>query len=297
MIQPALPSFNALLAQSGIDPKSVLVMRHRPWESSLNLIFDTIAAEHPDLFNCYQSTHGPKTEAALKRAKFLASFIRHQAGTALFIGLFAVRGFRPLTAAEVQARPWHRELVAMGMSGDFATNKSDLIAEFELEETDWARDWSQRLVVRWPGADRAWYQWADRNVFQIEAIAFGPLLEPPVPNWDRMCPTWAELRVLPRKWKNSLIHWRGIYLITDTSDNMRYVGSACGGENLLQRWKEYSETGHGGNKHLHRRNPEAFRFSILELVSPTASKEAVIALESNWKERLLTRWPHGLNDN
>jgi len=272
-------------------------MRHRPWEHSLNLIFDTIASEHPDLFNCYQSTQSPRAEAALKRAKYLASFIRHETGTALFIGLYAVRDFRFLSAAEVQGRPRHKELVAMGMSGNFSAKNSEIIAEFNLENTEWAGDWSKRLVIRWPGADRAWYQWADRNDYRIEAVAPTPLLEHPVPSWNLVHPTWAELRVLPRKWKSSLMHWRGIYLITDTSDNMRYVGSASGSENILQRWIDYSHTGHGGNKLLRLRNPDKFRFSILELVSPTAAASEVIALENNWKARLLTWWPHGLNSN
>jgi hypothetical protein len=297
MEQPSLPTLNALLEQSGVDPNSVLVMRHRPWETSLNLVFDSIASEHSQLFDCYQSSHGPRTEAALKKAKYLASFIRHETGTALFIGLYSVDGFCMKTAEEIQSRPLHRELVAMGMSGDFSAQRSDQIADFALTRTQWAGDWSQRLIVKWPGADRAWYQWAGRNRFEIVALAAEPVLGKAPPPWHEMCPNWAELKVLPKQWRDALRHWRGIYLITDLSDGSQYVGAAYGNENLLQRWVNYAETGHGGNKHLRLRNPETFQFAILELVSPTASPEEVIELERSWKARLASRWPNGLNDN
>ncbi len=297
MDQPQIPSLNLLLEETGIDPNLVLAMRHRPWEDSLNLTFDSIAAEHPALFNCYQSTHGPRTEAALKRARYLASFIRHEPGTALFIGLFEVGGFEVRLANEIEARPLHQELVAMGMSGDFATRRSTQVAEFSLQKTDWAKDWQQRLIVRWPGADRAWYQWVGRTKVEIEALAEAPVLETRPPPWQQMCPNWAELRVLPRKWQDALRHWRGIYLITDATDGLQYVGSAAGEENLLQRWTDYAKTGHGGNKRLRQRSPEKFRFSILERISPDAPRDEVLALENSWKDRLQTRWPKGLNGN
>jgi hypothetical protein len=81
-------TINALLHASGVQPKDVLLFRHRPGEPHLNRIFDRIVAERRDLFDCYQGTHGPRTETALQKAKYLASFIRHRAGTALFVGFY-----------------------------------------------------------------------------------------------------------------------------------------------------------------------------------------------------------------
>ena len=68
-------------------------------------------------------------------------------------------------------------------------------------------------------------------------------------------------------------------------------------ENLLGRWLNYAASGHGGNRLLRQRDPQHFRFTILERVSPDMYAEDVIRLESTWKERLHTRAPHGLNDN
>jgi len=286
-----------MLEKSGIDPNGVLVMRHRPWEPSLNLVFDSIAAEHHELFNCYQSTHGPRTEAALKNAKHLAACIRHDAGTAVFIGLYSVNGHKLRSAAEIESRELHQKLVQMGMSGDFATRRSDIIAEFNLAKTDWAQNWQQRMIIKWPGIDRAWYQWAGRGTFQVKAVNEDSVIQTEMPSWQQICPTWAELKVLPQKWQNALRHWRGIYLITDSTDSKQYVGSASGSENILQRWNEYAITGHGGNKHLQKRSPAKFRFSILERVSPDAPNDEVVRLEQSWKRRLVTNWPNGLNDN
>jgi len=94
-----------------------------------------------------------------------------------------------------------------------------------------------------------------------------------------------------------LSQWRGVYYIFDTSDGKGYVGSAYGDKNLLGRWLNYAASGHGDNSLLRERDPQNFRFSILQLVAPVMDPTDVIQLESRWKERLHTRAPYGLNDN
>ena len=81
-------------------------------------------------------------------------------------------------------------------------------------------------------------------------------------------------------------------------DGARYVGKADGEDNLLGRWRAYGATGHGGNARLRGRDPASFRFTILELVSPTAAPDVTMALEASWKRRLHTRDSRfGLNAN
>jgi hypothetical protein len=77
---------------------------------------------------------------------------------------------------------------------------------------------------------------------------------------------------------------------------MMYVGSAYGKENLYQRWTDYANTGHGGNKHLKSRNPENFVFSILQLVPLDIPQKEVTQSENRWMNRLHTVHPNGLND-
>ena len=93
-----------------------------------------------------------------------------------------------------------------------------------------------------------------------------------------------------------LREWRGVYLIVDEADGQRYVGSASGAENLLGRWQAHVARDRGVTAELGKRDPTGFRFSILELLAPSASAEEVLAIEGNWKDRLATRsW--GLNRN
>ena len=117
-----------------------------------------------------------------------------------------------------------------------------------------------------------------------------------MPPWDALSLRWEELEILPSRWKAALREWRGIYFIFDESDGKGYVGSAYGTENILGRWLNYAATGHGGNKQLRKRDPQNFRFSILQRVSPDMDADDVIRIEGTWKERLHTR-NYGLNEN
>lgn len=290
-------TFNGALQESGVDLREVVVFRHRPYEPALNRVFEWIAAERSDLYDCYQSTHAPRVEAALSRAKYVASFLRHGGGLSVFVGLHEVRSQRTITVEECLARPAHRELTSLGMVGIKASDQRTHVQEFDLPTVDWHSDWKGRLIISWPPPDRSWWRWADRNIFQIEAITSESQFARLMPEWNELVFAWQELAVLPETWAIALGQWRGIYLIIDTSDGRQYVGSAYGEENILQRWREYARTGHGGNKYLRGRDPTNFRFAILQRLSPDLGDTEVVKAEATWKERLRSRWPHGLNDN
>ena len=290
-------TFNDALSAAGIGLSDVIVFRHRPYEAELNRIFEWIAAERSDLFDCYQSTHSARVEGALTRAKFVASFIRYGGGSAVFVGLHAIRSFRTITTQECIARPKHQELMSLGMVGIKATDGRTHLIEFDLPTLQWHADWKGRLIIDWPPPDRSWWRWADRNTFSIEALLLESAFAKMMPPWDQLVFTWQELSVLPASWAAAMSQWRGIYLIRDLGDGKPYVGSAYGAENILQRWREYARSGHGGNKHLRGRDPANFHFAILQRLSPDLSDAEVIKAESTWKERLLSRWPSGLNDN
>jgi hypothetical protein len=129
------------------------------------------------------------------------------------------------------------------------------------------------------------------------AILEDSALAAAMPDWTEIALTWAELAVLPTRWRAALSRWRGIYYIFDVSDGKGYVGAAYGESNLLDRWQNYAARGHGGNAQLRQRDPANFRFTILQRVSPDMDAGDVIRLEGSWKERLHTRQPYGLNDN
>jgi len=110
----------------------------------------------------------------------------------------------------------------------------------------------------------------------VLAILEDSALDAAMPGWDEIALNWADLELLPTRWKSKLSEWPGLYYIFDVSDGKGYVGSAYGGDNLLGRWLNYSASGHGGNSLLRKRDPQNCRFAILQRVS---------------------RPPYGLNDN
>jgi hypothetical protein len=131
----------------------------------------------------------------------------------------------------------------------------------------------------------------------ILAIREDSALDAAMPPWNELALAWDELGVMPTKWQSAIAQWRGIYYIFDTSDGKGYVGSASGGDNILGRWLGYSATGHGDNVLLRDRDHKNFRFSILQLVSPSMEPADVVEIETTWKKRLHTRTPYGLNAN
>lgn len=290
---PAL-DLNALLRAEGIDPQGVVVLRHRPYEPELRKLFPWLIAERRELFEAFQRTHGKTVEASVARAACVASFFGHEAGKAVFVGLYRVNGAMRISRDDYWAIPEHRELAEFGMEG---MNVQEECLLFDLEHLEAMSEWSGRLVFRWPGLERGWRRWAANNVFPVHSIAEESLLVAPMPRWQELALGWKELHALPSSWQAALRQWRGIYYIRDRASGKGYVGSAYGQANLLGRWLGYAASGHGGNKLLRGLDPADFEFSILQLLAHDAETADVVAAENSWKLRLHTRAPDGLNDN
>lgn len=279
-----------LLADAGVDLERTLVMRHRPTEPALRQALSVYAAEFPDKYNAYQRSQKPRQEKMLTRAKRLVSFLGVTPKEALFIGVYEVKGFRAISDDEYWAIPENQEFRQLGSSIRTSTFWFDLRLMSALKE------WSGKLVVGWPGLERAWVRWAEGNIFPVRAMFPESVLAKPAPPWRELAVDWSRLQLLPKMWREQLAQWRGVYLIRDTSDGKCYVGSAYGEQNILGRWLNYAAKGDGGNVKLRERDPIKFVFSILERVSPDAPMEDVVALEATWKTRLDTR-KTGLNIN
>lgn len=293
-------NLNDLLIHKGIDPKRVLVLRHRPSEPELNKVLPWLAAEKPEVFNAYQQTQGEKLQRVMEGmtgSGHVVSFIGHEPGKALFIGLYSIGPTKPLTLDEYWQVPAYIELKAFGMKGFTEEESRTSILWFDLGLTDFYASWKGKLIIGWPPPERSWWRRSHRNELPILSILEDSALDAAMPEWDEIALSWEELGVLPSRWKSVLSQWRGIYYIFDTFDGKGYVGSAYGEANLYGRWIDYAARGHGGNRLLRQRDPRNFRFSILQRVSPDMDARDLIRLESSWKERLHTRDPYGLNDN
>lgn len=121
------------------------------------------------------------------------------------------------------------------------------------------------------------------------------------PGFEDIDVSFEELEALVEKgradWKAPLSSVAGVYLITDTKLNKRYVGSAWGQGGVWSRWQAYVQTGHGGNVALVpivssgtieycRKN---FRFTLLEHRPGGVGKEVLEGREGHWKRILFTR--------
>jgi len=291
-------NLNDLLTKQGLDTKlrkHIVVMRHRPHEQALRKVLPWLAAEKLDLFSAYQQTQSEMAEQVLTQAEYLASFIGHEPGEALFVGLYKVGRSHSLTFNQFWKVRSFRELGKLGMMG-FVKGTRHSCLWFDLQLTEIYQEWRGKLIIGWPPPERAWCRWANRNEFPVKAILPESLLVREMPPAEELTLAWNELKNLPSSWKSALAQWRGVYFILDRSDGKSYVGSAYGRDNIYSRWSNYAARGHGGNKQLRGRKPENFLFSILERVSPDMVPEEVIQKENHWKKRLHTR-EFGLNDN
>ncbi|MGI6458636.1 MAG: GIY-YIG nuclease family protein [Candidatus Hydrogenedentales bacterium] len=294
-------NLNDLLRKQDIDPRLVILLRHKPPEPTIRRTLPWLAAEKHDIFNTYQQTQTKRLEQAMEKLTghgYIASFIAQETGSAVFAGLYAIKSSKPITNEQLFRKPAYKELISMGMFRWPNTKKTRSSFQwFDLVLTDFYKKWKGRLVVEWPTQGRAWWRRAHRSEFPIHAVLEESCFVGRMPNWQEIEFRWEELALLPKRWQTAISQWRGIYYIFDRSDGRGYVGSAYGENNLLGRWRNYAAKGDGGNKLLRKRDPHNFVFTILQRVSPDMDAQDVIQVENSWKQRLHTRAPDGLNEN
>ena len=129
------------------------------------------------------------------------------------------------------------------------------------------------------------------------------------PGYDNVRLSYMQLSsILERRkqsWIAALENQKAVYLITDTYNGKLYVGSATSDKGmLLQRWSNYVENGHGGNKELIALVREKsfdyvkqyFQYSILENYNAKIDDHVILKRESWWKDALQSR-RFGYNSN
>ncbi|MCD9024678.1 GIY-YIG nuclease family protein [Cohnella sp. NL03-T5] len=103
-------------------------------------------------------------------------------------------------------------------------------------------------------------------------------------------------------WHTALSSVYAIYLIADRKDGKLYVGSAFDTGGLLNRWKSFVDTKHGGNKGMKELvcnfpdRYEYFQFSILQIIPKNITAEEVIEVENLYKKKLMSI-DFGMNEN
>lgn len=289
--------FTDLLRLQDIAPTDVNVILHSPRHVEFAKVLPTLFHTRRAALDMYQATHSAPAERTLKqRRRFAAVFVKVSDRRLVFAGMYENLGWQDRPWADIWAEPEAQYLSeSFGVfAEDRGNDPTSLKAFFDLRLCDHLRDLIGRLVI---GATltQTYIRRAENLPAPVLAVLETGLADAPPPPWRDMVLSAAVLRALPPAWEAMLRQWRGIYLIVDSTDGARYVGSAYGDEtNLLGRWQAHVAQAIGVTAQLRLRDPVNFRFSILERVSPDLPAAEVIALEQTWMTRLHTR-TFGLN--
>ena len=240
--------------------------------------------------------------------------------------VFAVGGFDDWQCIQTKKnfeRPLVLGLIAMPgraqwlYAGVYSSNGCEWLKkrerwDYDLAPLESCAEFGGRLVASFERPGRQSYlcaeRWIESNT--VAEIRAEPLTLAEFPGYRAIHLSKRQLdaivRQRPESWRTALSNVAGVYLIsvTASSDGCLYVGSASGEGGLWQRWCNYSETGHGGNRELRqllKKHPEyasTLHFSLLEVADVSTGADDLLSRESHWKEVLLTRRAaHGLNAN
>ena len=182
---------------------------------------------------------------------------------------------------------------------------------YEGEELEEYRQYYGRVIIKYHKTMQAqgvYYSTVrnDMEVLQLLPAAFDG---DEFPGYDNVRLSYVQLAsILERRkqsWIAALENQKAVYLITDTYNGKLYIGSATSDNGmLLQRWCNYVENGHGGNKELVTLVKEKgfdyvqkyFQYSILENYNAKIDDHVVLKREAWWKDALQSR-RFGYNSN
>jgi hypothetical protein len=177
---------------------------------------------------------------------------------------------------------------------------------YDLERDSDFDDFRDRLIIDWGSGTLAWVQNLDNKPI-LEILPPGRRLAP-FDDYLEFSLTYSQLKYLfeneeaHRDWRVPLSAVAGVYLILAQTSGELYVGSAYAESGIWGRWRQYANSGHGGNIKLqellksHPQYPEQFRFSVLQILPKTMAREEVLQREVLYKLKLGTR-ATGLNSN
>ena len=249
--------FNSLLAQHGIAPAAVILLRHQDKRASPG-----------------------RTPYELSRAPNWASFVATPDGATMFVGMYAAK-YKGLLAKDTP-QP-HRDKIDLAGSCD----------AYNLQVDERLADLEGKVFIDWGGGTRAWVQRAENKPI----IELRPeFKEPDFPGFLNFMEPLSKVAGLPKTWIANLKQATGIYLLTCPKTKEQYVGSASGGEGFWHRWMEYVMTGHGGNIALKSREYSDYQVSVLEVAGSSSNIDDIRDMESRWKMKLQSR-EMGLNRN
>ena len=182
---------------------------------------------------------------------------------------------------------------------------------YEGEELDEYRQYYGRVIIKYHKTAQTQGMYYRTVCDELEVLQLLPTTfdGDEFPGYDNVRLSYMQLSsILARRkqsWIAALENQKAIYLITDTNNGKLYVGSATSDKGmLLQRWSNYADNGHGGNKELLALVKEKgfdyvkryFQYSILENYNAKIDDHVVLKREAWWKDTLQSR-KFGYNGN
>lgn len=182
---------------------------------------------------------------------------------------------------------------------------------FEGEEIERFQPFFGRVIVQYHKTSQSQGRWfaSLQDELVVNQILPDCFDGDDFPGYDKVRLSFRQLEAIitlgKKDWVAALGNQKAVYLITDKHNGKLYVGSATSNTGmLLQRWSNYVNNGHGGNKELvalvEREGfdyvRENFQYSILENYNAKVDDHIILERESWWKETLQSRvW--GYNSN
>jgi hypothetical protein len=267
-----------ILKIAGFDPAlDTKLVRHKDPRISMEDLLDNDADF--DLYQSYQ-----------RRPKFanveqIVSFYGLPGTKAGFYGVYKVLGCHPAEKGPgvPPGRAWGQ----------------DVKYYYELERDPRFDCLKHRLIVDWGKGAINWVQYA-KNIEVVEVLSSGRTLAP-FKDYLKFSLNYAELKSLfsneeaHSDWKKPLESVFGVYLILAEGSGDQYVGSAYGEDGIWGRWRHYAHSGLEDNvklKELMKSDPSypgKFRFSILQILPKSTTKNEALKWETIYMRKLGTR--------
>lgn len=264
--------FNTLLRGLRISPADVTLLRHKDKRADKGRGPYELWRDNTPAFEDYQSTQRIGRRK-LFSAPYWAAFLVNSNRETMFGGLYQVRyiGLLPHDRSKPHIQG---EIDKAGTCDLYQATldnaMSDLIGKLFI-------DWGQSAIN--------WAQYAKRNNKHVTELRLA-FREDIFPGFLSFVEPLSRIEKLPTSWQVTLSSSRGVYLLTCPKTKALYVGSATGASGFWGRWLCYAQTNHGGNVELMKCDPSDYQVSVLEVAGTSATVEAILAMEWQWKLKL-----------
>lgn len=277
---------SAVFKEYGIDVERTKIVRHPLNKKDIRKIYKLGMIED------YQSKQG---KPVFDNCKYIVSFLGTSGNEARFIGVYEI------------IERLEGDIVKTKMPKDYPYPEHfEEGYYYVMKKTDIMEDLQTRLCVDWVNAV-SWAQWAKNDK---EIISIAPEEVKEFPGYEDIVLSYADLNEILeenekyQKWRDALSNVNGIYLICDVKRSKQYIGSTYNQGGILERWKQYKDTHHGGDVEIKAhlgKYPEAykdFQFTILRILPKTISDKEAVMIENLYKRKLNTRnSEYGMNLN